>query len=326
MIITEFLEGQGLGNQLWVHAAGCSIAEQLGVPYLAVGLERFKGADFLTISNLPGARHESPDLGGAREFHELVFYDPEMKAVMYDFDERVCTLSGPTILRGCFQSEKYFFGDLLRARRYIALNSKWGTPAVDERTCILNVRGGEYKRHRNLILPQGYWLGGIDIMRRQHGIDRFVVVTDDPSYAKAVLPGIPVLEGGIAACYAALYHARYAVLSNSSFSYFPVKGGAAKTCVIAPVHWARFANPWGRWASPANIYADWQWLDASGRLLAYSECLQIAEATAAYYRKNFHVLSTMGAVAPPGWRNHVPATFRRTTKRALSYIFPQRFG
>lgn len=326
MIITEFLEGQGLGNQLWMHAAGCSIAEQLGMPYLATGLDHFKGASFLEIKNSPDALSSGGPPQGIARFYEKLYFDPELNAYMCDFDTEVLNIAGPTLISGYFQSEKYFFGDLSRICRYVNLKAEWQKQCVDERTCILNVRGGEYKRHKNLCLPESYWIHAMRTMSERHQIKNFLVVTDDTRYARALFPTLPILEGGVAACYAALFHARYVVLSNSSFSYFPVKGGRPKMQVIAPMHWARFANPLRRWASPANVYSGWEWQDATGNLHDYLECQRQAEATSDYYHQQYYVATTMGATRPPLWREHIPAPVRFAIKRALGRLFPTRIG
>ena len=124
-------------------------------------------------------------------------------------------------------------------------------------TCVMNIRGGEYKRRARLRLAPRL-LGRWDARYEGEvaGVDRFIIVTDDPPYAKALFPGIPVLEGGIAECYMALYFADFLILSNSSFAYFPTKTSTIKRCVIAPKYWARYGNQYSRWASPANLYRE----------------------------------------------------------------------
>lgn len=86
--------------------------------------------------------------------------------------------------------------------------------------CVLNIRGGEYRRHKNLILPRTYWVDAMINIRQKIGVDQFLIVTDDRSYAKALFPSIPVLEGGVAECYAALHGAHCHIVSNSSFHTF----------------------------------------------------------------------------------------------------------
>ena len=50
MIYLEFLEGQGLGNQLWNYVTLRSISSKLGFGYEIINPENFKGKNFLDIT------------------------------------------------------------------------------------------------------------------------------------------------------------------------------------------------------------------------------------------------------------------------------------
>ena len=50
MIYLEFLEGQGLGNQLWNYVTLRSICKKLDYGYKIINPENFKGKTFLDIS------------------------------------------------------------------------------------------------------------------------------------------------------------------------------------------------------------------------------------------------------------------------------------
>ncbi len=331
MITTELSEGQGLGNQLWVYAASRSIAEQLNVPFILLGTEHFKGKGFLHITSEVGiSAAEAADVAKSSRwsrFHEALFYDPDLDYISSGFDARVLGLSGMNKLDGLYQSEKYFFGDLERPKRYFILDDAWKAKnPVLEDTCIINLRGGEYKRHKNFILPESYWNRAIENMKRMADVRKFLVVTDDVRYARVMFPRFDVLEGGIGDCYASIYNAKYLILSNSSFAYFPVKTGGNSRLVIAPKYWARYANPYGRWASIANLYESWLWQSPDGRLSTFEECLPECAATEAEYEAKYFVRTTPGLVQKPGIRQFVPKLLRSRIKRALSLVFPRHFG
>lgn len=320
MIATEFYDGQGLGNQLWVYATCRAIAGKLRLPHAILRPERFKGKSFLEIDCGCEGRPCSV-------FRERMFYDKELDYFASDFDKNVLDLKPFTQIHGFFQSEDYFFGDLALPGQYITVRPEFLEKRhVDDACCVLNIRGGEYKRHRNLILPEAYWQNAMRHIRDMFGIDRFVVVTDDRRYANALFPRLPVLHGGIAECYMALYQAKYLILSNTSFSYFPVKTGVEKKYVIAPMHWARFGNIYSRWAAPANLYRSWMWLDKGGALHAYEDCLQERIATRDFYRSQYHVSTSYSAVYRPGIKGRLPAWLRRAVKKGLSCFFPRRIG
>ncbi len=322
MIATEFYDGQGLGNQLWAYAACRSIAEKLQLPHKIMHPEGFKGASFLDIdSGVQGAsRIDSV-------FHERLFYDRELDCFSSGFDKAVLDLKPFTQIHGYFQSEDYFFGDLARLKTYIRVKAAPLQKALlSDGCCVLNIRGGEYKGHKNLLLPKSYWQNAMRHMRGSVGIDKFLVVTDDPRYAHALFPELPALPGGIAECYVALYQAKHLILSNSSFAYFPVKTGLDKTLVIAPMHWARFGNPYSRWTSAANLYRSWMWQDVHGKLRSYEDCLPEQSRTQAYYDENYYVLTQPEALMKRQLREYIPKPLRRTIKKGLSWIFPKHFA
>lgn len=331
MIITELYDGQGLGNQLWVYAAARSIAEQLNVPFLLLGVERFKGKGFLNIDSEVGiSAIETLHIAKSahwNNFNEALYYDRDLDYISSGFDSRVLTLSGTNKINGLYQSEKYFFGNLQRPTRYFILDDAWKikNPVPDD-TCIINLRGGEYKRHKNFILPESYWQKAITNMKNIADVRKFLVVTDDVRYARVMFPGLDVLEGGIGDCYASLYNAKYLILSNSSFAYFPVKTSGNSRIVIAPKYWARYACPMRRWASTANLYESWLWQASDGTLSTSEECRPECEATEAKYEHEYFVRTTMDQVQKPGFRRFVPAAIRNRGKRALSLFFPRHFG
>jgi hypothetical protein len=262
-----------------------------------------------------------------RKFHETYFYDSDLDYMSSSFDSSVLSLSGVNKLDGLFQSEKYMFSDLEKPKRYFKLDEECrkNNPVADD-VCIINLRGGEYKRHKRLVLPESYWKLAIKNMSRIAGVTKFLIVTDDVRYARAILPDFDVLEGGIGDCYARIYNAQYLILSNSSFAYFPAKTGVEKDCVIAPMYWARFGNELRRWASPANLYESWLWQDAEGELHTYEDCLPDKEATETLYAENYFVKTSINCFSGNRFRRLVPASIISVVKHMLSILFPKHFG
>ena len=50
MLYLEFLDGQGLGNQLWNYVTLRSLSNKLGYEYEIINPKNFKGKSFLQIS------------------------------------------------------------------------------------------------------------------------------------------------------------------------------------------------------------------------------------------------------------------------------------
>ena len=327
MLQISFKEGQGLGNQLWLFAVAKSLSEELALDLEIKDFEKFKGKNFL---NLDYKNKRNTLLKSSIKnfiiFNERVYYDSELKYIVSSFDERVLSISKNTILEGIFQSEKYFFGNLDKLKRYIKLESSIKKiNKISPYTCILNIRGGEYKRHKNFILPKKYWENAMRNFRDRWGINDFIIVTDDYKYSHALFPKLEIIYGDISRCYAAIYNCKNIIVSNSSFSYFPCKTGLKKN-VIAPMYWARPSKSKGRWISPGNIYKDWHWQNKKSNLISYEKCLEIAKKTEEFYKSEFTILIDKKQLPKMGVLNFIPRKYKLFFKKFLSYFFPLSFG
>lgn len=292
MIGTEFLPGQGLGNRLFCYITARCLAEDLGVPFVTAGWE-FLQADFLSAG--PGLRAE-----------EL---PPGVRPVRYDeAEERIYCRSSPhdmtrgcyiagtdpalretadradvcTLLYGNLQDEAYFRGHREDIRRWLAVKPEYES---DEYTaddlCILNLRGGEYRDKSELFLRKKYWTDAMALMRRENPDMRFMIVTDDVEAARELLPELPAYHFSPEKDYVTVKNARYLIISNSSFAFFPAYTSDTVRRVIAPKYWARHNVSDGYWASEQNIYDEFLYLDRDGRLYTAEQC---REELAAYRR------------------------------------------
>lgn len=331
ILSTEFLDGQGLGNQLWAYAATRSLSERLGFGFKLRGFERFKGSAFLSISEHVNISIERDDCTSKLippTYHERQYYDPELKLLSTYFDEGVLNLRSSHDLKGYFQSEQYFFGDIEKLKHYFIIDAKiLEKNSIPSDICVLNLRGGEYKRFKDLILPQSYWQNAQKNMMELYGISKFLVVTDDYRYAKKIFPQYEIVSGNVGDCYAVLNSAKYVVASNSSFSYFPIKTNLNSPIVIAPQYWSRFNNSYKRWAAPANFYADWLWQGADGEIQGIEGCIGCVQDTIQFYRSEYFVS------CPPSqlnqgfsWKILIPTMLRPHIKKFLSYFFPTKIG
>lgn len=330
-LTTKFLAGQGLGNQLWAYAATRSISEYLGFGFLLRGLEEFKGSQFLEIAmhaNLAPLEVDSLSEVTPPPFFERQYFDSDLNLCATHFDERVISIDGSRDLQGYFQSENYFFGNIKKLRNYIKINPLvLAKNSIPKDVCVLNIRGGEYKRFKDLILPYSYWKNAVENIRCIYGVEKFIVVTDDYRYGRALFPSCEIISGNIGDCYAALNNAQYIIASNSSFSYFPIKTNTNSPVVIAPQYWSRFGNPYQRWAAPSNFYVDWHWQDNLGNMVAYDKCLESVEKTSEFY-KNYYYIQCHPEQVRKNFdaKKIIPQKLRILVKKILSVIFPKKFG
>lgn len=321
MIISEFENGAGLGNQLWVYASMRGISKFLKTNFALINYDNFKGKNFLILDQ--GSYDKSIDYSN---FYEKLFYDKNFNTLICDYDHSITKISGNVKINGIFQSEKYFYGE-------IELLSQWIRPTdrlleLSKRyhdKIVVNIRGGEYKRYPYLILPNKYWYTAINIMIDKFPNKEVIVVTDDRHFAKSIFPKYNVVYQSIEECYAALYGAKSLILSNSSFSYFPIKTRKDNPFVIAPKHWARYNNPYHLWISPANFYSNWNYLDDQKILKTYEQLKGEVNKTINYYNNNYKVMMCSNKTPVNNKYYYIPKKFKNFIKIFLKFINPVKF-
>ena len=325
MIRIKFRSGQGLGNQLWLFASAKSISEKLNYDLEIEDIEKFKGLDFIKL-DCDNFANKKTKINNYKVFNERQYYDSELKYIISDFDANVLNIKDETILEGLYQSEKYFFGNLDKLKRYIKVDKKIiKSNLINKDICILNIRGGEYKRHKDFMLMKSYWVNAMRNFEDIFSVNKFIIVTDDYLYSKALFPKFEIVHSDIKKCYATIFNCKNIIVSNSTFSYFPCTTGKKKN-IIAPMFWARPNNNKNRWVSPANIYKDWTYQDKFNNLKSYYECLAIAEKSSLYYQDHFIYLINKKDIPSKGALNFLPQKYKFKIKSILKYIFPKHFG
>lgn len=138
---------------------------------------------------------------------------------------------------------------------------------LDENLVVLNIRGGEYKGVKSLILQKKYWQDAMNIMKGKNPKSRFLAVTDDVTYTNNLLEfKIPVVHNSIGCDYYVISNAKNLIISNSSFAILPTWLNENNPFVIAPRYWARHNISTGYYASSDIWTFDWNFLDRDGNL------------------------------------------------------------
>ena len=329
MIYLEFEEGQGLGNQLWNYVTLRSISKKIGLGYKIINPEKFKGKNFLDITYSENYKEDTCTTYSNEKcyqfiFKEKLYYDKILKTFASDFDSEILKIKSNTLIKGLFQSEQYLFNNDIN--KFIKLKkSNKNKLKPSQNICILNIRGGEYKRFKNLILPKSYWLNSIKNMRKIENKMQFFIVTDDYDYAKNLLPQLKILKGNLAEDFTQLFQAKYLIVSNSSFSYFPISLGLKPLKVIAPAYWARFGNTKKRWVSPCNYYKNWCYQNEKGEIMSKLSIEKSINKTRQFY-STFNVLTTEEILSKKTLFSLFPKKFRKIIKKVLKKIFPLHIG
>lgn len=286
MIGTEFIDGQGLGNQLFCYVTARAIALENGYEFGTAGQEHFA----VNIHSDRGMYFMDVDLG-----HAISEEQKKTFQIYQDVDNRLfignsrhdlthgCYVAGAdpgihhvkdnTLIYGNMQDESYFIKYLPQVREWLKVKPEYDSYEYSrENLCVINMRGGEYTGSPELLINQKYWLHGIREMKKIRPDMEFVIITDDVATAQKILPGIEAHHYDIGKDYVTLKNAHYLLLSNSSFACLPAHTSENLKFAIAPKYWARHNVSDGYWASEQNIYSLFHYMDRQGRMYTAEEC------------------------------------------------------
>ena len=304
MIGTEFLKGQGLGNQLFCYVTARSVAEEKGFDFGTAGQEQFA----VNIHSDRGMYFMDVDLGQVitqeqkknfdiyEEAETRLFignsrHDMEHGCYISGRDETLKSVKDNTLIYGNMQDESYFIGQLDKVKQWLKVKPEYDSYEYSrENLCIINMRGGEYTGSPELFIDKSYWIHGMKEMKRIRPDMEFMIVTDDVEAAGKMLPGIEAHHFDIGKDYVTIKNAHYLLLSNSSFACLPAHTSETLKFAIAPKYWARHNVSDGYWASEQNIYSLYHYMDRRGRLFTADECRrelkEYKERSSKYARRN----------------------------------------
>lgn len=302
VIATELLKGQGLGNQLFCYVTTRALAYDKGYDFsilnreiLANNIHSNKGMYFMDIDCGPDLSkddfqniyHEKED----RIYIGNSIHDIEHGCYVTGVDEALLHIEESTLLYGNMQDEAYFGKYKEQIKDWLRVKPEYDSMEYSrENLCIINIRGGEYAGNPELFLKRSYWLKAMKIMKQQRNDMEFMVITDDLSAAKRVLPEVPAYHFDLAGDYTAIKNARYLILSNSTFAFFPAFTSETAKFIIAPKYWARYNVSDGYWASEQNIYDEFMYMDRQGKLFTAKQCREELDS----YKKQSEKYLNMG--------------------------------
>ena len=269
MITSDFTGN--FGNHMFQYVVTRSIAERKGYNW---GFTKYIYGDYF---------------GGISQMDFLdIDYGKEVVGIEQEYKERIYNLGGHTNVHlydtfdelkdnsklvGCWQTEQYFQQDIVRNWLKIKNIESYQNLTTDDDTCVINVRGGEYKGIREVLLPMSYWNNAINYMKSIKPDMKFLVVTDDIGYAKRLFPDFTCYHGGINNDYYIINSARWLILSNSSFAWFPAWLSERAKRIISPKYWARYNVSDGYWASSNIFTKGFEHLNREGNLENYSSII-----------------------------------------------------
>ena len=193
IIVTEFYNGQGLGNQLWLYVATRCKARQLGINFGIKCPEKFKGFELFDLNfgeqifggeGPEGGPPEKLPTGIVNYFKELTERHPETGQDITTYSDEWNTIEPSTKIDGNFQGENYIENWKEEIREWLKIFDLDPSFSLPEDLCIINFRGGEYKSVEQVYLPRQYWEDARKQMLKINPNMKFKVVTDDEEAAK----------------------------------------------------------------------------------------------------------------------------------------------
>jgi len=286
MIGTELLTGQGLGNQLFCYVTTRCIAMDNHLPFSILGSETVAN----NMHSSCGMYFMDLDYGvpSSKEDYHQVYYEKEDRIFLgnsrHDLthgcyvtgvDEKLLHPEDGTLLMGNMQAESYYISHKEEICQWLKVKEEYDCMEYSrDNLCILHLRCSDYLGSPELYLRKKYWIDGMKNMKKINPDMEFMIITNDVKEAGRLLPGIPAYNFDLAKDYAIIKNAKYLLLSNSSFAYFPAFTSRTVKYILAPKYWARHNVSNGYWASEQNIYEGWHYQDRHGKVFSYEECLK----------------------------------------------------
>lgn len=286
MLGTELLKGQGLGNQLFCYVTTRCIALRHGYDFSILGKETLAnnihsdcGLYFMDLDfGIPTKKEDY-----IREYWEKedrLFlpnsqHDIQHGAYVTGTDEALINIEDNVLIGGNMQAEDYFIEYKEQIKQWLKVKPEYECFDYSrDNLCILHLRCTDYTDSPELFLRKKYWLDGMRNMKKINPDMQFMIITNDVKEAEKLLPGIKAYNFNLAKDYSIIKNARYLLLANSSFTYFPAFTSDVNKYIIAPKYWARHNVSDGYWASEQNIYEGFHYMDRQGKLFSAEECRQ----------------------------------------------------
>ena len=294
MLGTELLKGQGLGNQLFCYVTTRCIAMKNGYDFSILGSETLAN----NIHSNCGLYFMDLDFGvpSKKEDYKREYWEREDRmflpnsrhdllhgAYVTGTDQELLNIEDNVLVGGNMQAEDYYIEYKDQIKQWLKVKPEYDCYdySADD-ICVLHLRCTDYMDSPELFLHKKYWMDGMKRMREINPNMKFMIITNDVKEAEKLIPGVKAYCNDLAKDYSIIKNAKYLLLANSSFTYFPAFTSDVEQYIIAPKYWARHNVSDGYWASEQNIYEGFHYMDRHGKIFTAEECRQELES----YKKN----------------------------------------
>jgi hypothetical protein len=283
-MITTNLTGN-LGNHMWQYAVCRSVAEKLGFEW---GInptpthDYHKGMNQMYFMNVDFGK---PVLGITKEFHEkwtsiqrdgrtinVTGLDPKI----YEISDGTILLGDKGAKGGLFQTYRYFESKE-KVSSWFQINSEYEKKyqekleelgyILDENLCVINFRGGEYRSIPYVVCRKEYWKNSIEHMKGLNPNMKFLIITDDISFAKSYMPfDIPAVHEDIGFDFYVVNKSKWLIISNSSFGWWASYLNQNANKIIAPKYFSCHNFSDGFWCLGESYTPGFYFMDRDGNL------------------------------------------------------------
>ena len=304
MLAASIHEHAGLGNQIWRYVCCRVFAEKLGYKF-GVSHPGWRGK-FLNIDWGEDPKmnvEEDSDFqssSGFSYYKEESIHHASAPGEIGDPDLKFETLEDNTYINGTFQKMSYIEDYRDKICEWLTYDDKYKiTDFSDDNICVIQLRGGDYTTGHSMLPPE-YYHQAMHHMRQNNPDVEFVIVTDDPKTAQRMIPNTPIIGsataeekdpdqkfiswyeytgGPVSMDYTILNHAKYAIISSSTFAFWPIWTNKKLLNVIAPKYWFDYNRSDGWWRPKDGIVNDpaWLWMDKFGGLFESKTCIKLAK-------------------------------------------------
>jgi len=304
MLAASIHEHAGLGNQIWRYVCCRVFAEKLGYNF-GVSHPGWRGK-FLNIDWGEDPKmnvEEDSDFqssSGFSYYKEESIHHASAPGEIGDPDLKFETLEDNTYINGTFQKMSYIEDYRDKICEWLTYDDKYKiTDFSDDNICVIQLRGGDYTTGHSMLPPE-YYHQAMHHMRQNNPDVEFVIVTDDPKTAQRMIPNTPIIGsataeekdpdqkfiswyeytgGPVSMDYTILNHAKYAIISSSTFAFWPIWTNKKLLNVIAPKYWFDYNRSDGWWRPKDGIVNDpaWLWMDKFGGLFESKTCIKLAK-------------------------------------------------
>lgn len=301
-MITTNLTGN-LGNHMWQYAVCRTVAQKLGYEW---GINPSPTHDYHQGMNqmyFMDVDFGKPVEGITQDFHEhWTYYNFNGENVNITMlDPRVWEIPDNTkmighngALGGIYQTERYFEDIQTDVENWFKIKPEFANQyeekmkelgiVLDENTCVINFRGGEYRGIPKVLCRKEYWNDSINHMLSLNPNMKFIVISDDPECASWFMPfQIPIFHVEIGFDFYVVNQSKWLIVSNSTFGWWAAWLNSKANKILAPKYFAthNFSN--GFWGVGESYTKKFSYLDREGKIFEFKQCKIDAEE---FYKRN----------------------------------------